>query len=317
VFFSCAEDGRINKYDLRINTSCNREPCKRHTFLDLNVIHNPRKRANTQQFNDNNNEDCSQSDSESEQQSERRRRPFAFRSGSDMSVTAISIRPDNPVYLAAACGDDTIRIYDQRFVGSSSPFHRDIQVYQFIPTAMRQKQNQDPSKRHQMTSLKFDPNGGGDLCASYSSDKIYWIRPGAGLVDNPKKMRKGAVRISKKKKLSDSDNHLNNMEVDDIDMNEGKSKKENLIDFGGERDTIPTSENIKNQVDNNDNETSDSQKNLCTEMQDINDIKDEQEEYEDDYMYSSDEEDSDTEEAHDEDVAMTYTGHLNSRTMVR
>ncbi|GBB88576.1 hypothetical protein RclHR1_15100003 [Rhizophagus clarus] len=320
VFFSCAEDGRINKYDLRISTSCNHEPCKRHTFLDLNTNHIPGKRANSRQSNDNN-EDRSQSEPESEQRPERRRRPFAFRSGSDMSVTAISIRPDNPVYLAAACGDDTIRIYDQRFVRSNMPYHRDIQVYQFIPTAMRQKQNQD--QRHQMTSLKFDPNGGGDLCASYSSDKIYWIRPGAGLVDNPKKMRKGAVRISKKKKQNDSDNHLednmevDNIEVEDLNMNEGKTKEENLSDFGGERDTIPTSGNIKNLVDNNDDEILGNQQILSTEMQNLNDVKDEQEEYEDDYMYSSDEEDSDIEEARDEDIAMNYTGHLNSRTMIK
>ncbi|PKK67249.1 WD40 repeat-like protein [Rhizophagus irregularis] len=344
VFFSCAEDGRINKYDLRMNTSCNREPCKRHTFLDLNVNHNPRKRASNQQSSDNN-EDRSQSEPESEQRSERRRRPFAFRAGSDMSVTAISIRPDYPVYLAAACGDDTIRIYDQRFVRSSSAYHRDVQVYQFIPTVMRQ----DPSKRHQMTSLKFDPNGGGDLCASYSSDKIYWIRPGAGLVDNPKKMRKGAVRISKREKQGDSDNHsedkmkVDNMQVDNINMNEEKTKEENLFDLFGERDTIPTSENIKDQVDimneektkkeklidfvgerdtiptseNINNNINEIRQNLYAEMQNMNDIKDEQEEYEDDYMYSSDEEDNDMEETHDEDVAMTYTGHLNSRTMIK
>jgi hypothetical protein len=126
-------------------------------------------------------------------------------------------------------------------------------------------------------------------------------------------------------------------------MNEEKTKEENLFDFVGERDTIPTSENIKDQVDimneektkkeklidfvgerdiiptseNNNNNINEIRQNLYAEMQNMNDIKDEQEEYEDDYMYSSDEEDNDMEETHDEDVAMTYTGHLNSRTMVR
>ncbi|RIA89027.1 WD40-repeat-containing domain protein [Glomus cerebriforme] len=345
LFFSCAEDGRINKYDLRISKSCICEHCKRHTFIDLNVNHNPRRRANLRNDNnDDDDDDRSHSEPESEQH---RRRTFSFRSIAETSVTAISIRPDNPVYLAAACGDDTVRIYDRRFVRSSTssnmPYHRDSQVYQFIPRAMRQKQDQDPWNRHRMTSLKYDPHGGGDLCVSYSNDKVYLIRPGAGLIDNPRKMRKGAVMISKKKKRSDSELEIkhseDNMEIDNINIVKNlvedtsiktksdfvakeKTGEKNLNDFGQERDTIPTSENfVKDQVYNNDEEIlSDQGNQQRTEMQNMDDMEVEEEEHEDDYMYSSDEneeEDSDIEEAYDEDVAMTYTGHLNSTTMIK
>jgi len=336
VFFSCADDGRINKYDLRISKSCD-EHCKRHIFLDLNPTHNPRRRNfrsrnQSNDINDDINSAHPQSEPETEHQSERRRR-FFIRSPRDMSVTAISIRPDNPVYLAAACGDDTVRIYDKRFVKTSTasniPYHRDSQVYQFIPTAMRQKQNEDPLYHHRMTSMKYDPNGGGDLCVSYSSDKVYLVRPGAGLIDKPRKTRKGAVRISKKQEQK-SESKLSevNMEIDKDLIEEksfvgrGKSKEKNSY---GERDTIPTSyffENtIENQgIDNNDDEILSDQDNHQPEIQNMKDVKDD-EEYEDDYMYSSDENDEDEddidfEKAYDEDIAMTYTGHLNSRTMV-
>ncbi|CAG8527537.1 15071_t:CDS:2 [Funneliformis caledonium] len=332
VFFSCADDGRIKRYDLRISKSCDKN-CRRHTFLDMNPTRKPKKRdlQNRDKPNDKSDDARSQSESESEQQSERSRINFFPFRHRDVGITAMSIRPDNPIYLAAACGDDTVRIYDRRFIkvpssGSNIPYHQDSQVYRFLPNAMRQNPDKESSNHHRMTSLKYDPNGGGDLCVSYSSDKVYLIRPGAGLIDKPRKTRKGAVRISRKKERDESepenkpsdDNVEGESPIKNI-VGKGKAKEENSCE---ERDTIPTSylfeSTIKNkEVDNYDEEVLSDQDNRQPVTQKMNDIKDEDDDY-DDYMYSSDEDDEeDIDEVHDEDIAMSYTGHLNSRTMIK
>ncbi|CAG8520415.1 3770_t:CDS:2, partial [Dentiscutata heterogama] len=247
IFFSCADDGLINKYDLRISNSCLCNHCKRHLFLDLNPVrrqsrksqNNFQGRRGTRQSTDGD-DSRSLSEPESEQFSERRRRTFSFRSAKDMSVTAISIRPDNPIYFAAACGDDTVRIYDQRFVRTPSsssdiPYHRDGQVYQFIPTQMRQNQRRDEFNRHRMTSMKFDPNGGGDLCISYSSEKVYLIRPGNSFNNNCKS-RNGDFRISRKQKRN---------KVVDSDLVDNKPKdiiiNDNDIDLKNDEMDVDTS----------------------------------------------------------------------------
>ncbi|CAI2182657.1 2781_t:CDS:2 [Funneliformis geosporum] len=283
VFFSCADDGRIKRYDLRISKSCD-ENCKRHTFLDMNPTRKP-KRSDLQsrdQPNDKNDDARSQSEPESEQQSDRTINFFPFRTRREVGVTAISIRPDNPDYMATACGDDTVRIYDRRFIssGSNISYHQDSQVYRFIPTAMRQNLDKESSNHHRMTSLKYDPNGGGDLCVSYSSDKVYLLRPGAGLIDKPRKTRKGAVSISKKKERDESESESKPSE-DNVErespitkmVGKGKAKEENSFE---ERDTIPTSYLFENTIKNKEVDNYD-----------------------------------------DEVLTMSYTGHLNSRTMIK
>ncbi|CAG8523024.1 7308_t:CDS:2 [Paraglomus brasilianum] len=182
VFFSCSDDGCINLFDLRVSTSCTGQTSQ-------------------------------STDQESSRRRDRRRRPLGlFTYGS--AVTAISIRPDNPVYLAAACSDETVRIYDRRFVRppSENVYHREGQVYQFIPSHLKSRRREAAngtgrlrsaaihSHPHKMTSLKFDPNGGGDLCASYSREKVYLIRPHGGKFDKVVSKRNGGIRVLNKGK---------------------------------------------------------------------------------------------------------------------
>ncbi|KAG9292705.1 hypothetical protein G9A89_008293 [Geosiphon pyriformis] len=230
IFFDCSDDGTINQYDLRIRTSCDCDHCSQHTLLDLNQKRRPqrekRKLASKNSHMDNLEETRSQSEPESEQQSRRRRRPFILRSSDAMSITGITIRPDNTVYLAAACSDDTVRIYDRRFIKppSENAYHRDSQVYSFIPNEVKHdKAYRKEARRrfeplyHRMTCLKYDPSGGGDLLASYSRGKVYLIRPGGGKIDQIGKPRLGGIRAVKKKKLKDnkdeSENVLENLEI--------------------------------------------------------------------------------------------------------
>ncbi|CAG8565430.1 8397_t:CDS:2, partial [Cetraspora pellucida] len=295
IFFSCADDGLINRYDLRISTSCFCHHCKRHLFLDLNPVrrqsrksqNNFQGRRGTRQSTDSD-DPRSHSEPESEQFSERRRRAFSFRSAKDMSVTAISIRPDNPIYFAAACGDDTVRIYDQRFVrtpssGSDTPYHREGQVYQFIPTKMRQKQQEDQYHRHRMTSMKFDPNGGGDLCISYSGEKVYLIRPGSGFNDKKGNPRNGGFKISKKPKRN---------KVIDSELVDNKPK-----DVVNDNNSIDL-KNVKMDVDSSIPESSDNDKSDSTQSYDASSIPE-------------------VDSCHEDHSSTVYTGHLNSRTMIK
>ncbi|CAG8567955.1 17333_t:CDS:2 [Racocetra fulgida] len=236
----------------------------------------------------------SHSEPESEQFSERRRRTFAIRSAKDMSVTAISIRPDNPIYFAAACGDDTVRIYDQRFVrtpsGSDTPYHREGQVYQFIPTEMRQKQQEDQYHRHRMTSMKFDPNGGGDLCISYSGEKVYVIRPGSSFNDKKGKSRNGGFRISRKQKRNKVDFDLvDDKPKDVVNDNNGIELK-----------------NVEMDVDNSIPESSDNDRNDSIRSSSIPEV----DSYHEDHSSTS-------RHVHlQDDIVRVYSGHLNSRTMI-
>ncbi|CAG8493402.1 4493_t:CDS:2 [Ambispora gerdemannii] len=351
IFFDCSDDGRINLYDLRIRTSCNCDGCTRHTFLDLNV---KRRREKKKLFSASSftsaptSEDArSQSEPESEQQSRRRRNPFMLRPSDSISITGIAIRPDNTVYLAAACSDDTVRVYDRRFIpppSSDSVYHRDAQVYTFIPTRMRQKNAQrremsrrfDPLSYHRMTCLQYDPNGGGDILASYSRDKVYLIRPGAGKIERSGKPRMGGIKVPKKEenlveKLIDNDNDLLDDsfvmgQVEDSETeisNDAKNIIEEEMDIAAtnntnsrvfeiEQDAIPISRPM-NIYSNN------AQQNQYEE--DVEEEEEEEDSYEDDNMHSSSDEDDITdlniEEANDEDIVQTFTGHLNEKTMIK
>ncbi|CAG8463613.1 6420_t:CDS:2 [Ambispora leptoticha] len=360
IFFDCSDDGTINLYDLRIRTSCNCDHCTRHTFLDLNMKRRPQKRKLFTTSASKHEDARSQSEPESEQQSRRRRHLFESRSSNSISITNIAIRPDNPVYLAAACSDDTVRVYDRRFIpppSSDSVYHRDAQVYTFIPTRMKHDSTQrkeenhhfDAYNYHRMTCLIYDPNGGGDLLASYSRDKIYLIRPGAGKIKRSGKSRMGGIKVPKKEKnlvdkSIDNDDDL----VDEARIMESANERvtndaENII---GEEMDISSDNNNQNVDTKGKNKESDgniegsgskanytaaapeTEDNIPTSRPlhiNSNDIQQnlyetEDIDYEDDNMHSSsDEDDTDfnIEEANDEDIVQTFSGHLNEKTMIK
>nr|CAG8571489.1 5863_t:CDS:2 [Entrophospora candida] len=222
IFFSCSADGLINQYDLRIKKSCPCNHCKQHIFLDLNPTSNPNKhRLNSitiDNGNDNNN----------------------------MSITAISIRPDNPVYMAAAC-DDTVRIYDRRYVMKSA-YHRESQVYQFIPKLMR---DSSASTQNKMTSLKFDPCGGGDLCASYSNSKIYLIRPNA---DQEKKSSSHKSSIKKQKQINDEGIDRDTVSHNLMDNGDNNQNHSHLLSMLSMEGVVCGSDSSDGNVDNIDRE---------------------------------------------------------------
>ncbi|KAF9978343.1 hypothetical protein BGZ73_002726 [Actinomortierella ambigua] len=169
IFYDCADDGRIHRYDIRIRTSCDCEEseiCDRHAFINVNSNY-PSTRRNlfASAFS-----------------------PFRFGRQSKLGITAITQRPENPVYIAAACSDDTVRIFDTRMVGSSSN-HRDAQVYSYNPFVpqgfvvgsdgeLKAGTNTDRSRLStKITSLKYDPSGSGQLLVSYSRGDCYLIQP--------------------------------------------------------------------------------------------------------------------------------------------
>ncbi|KAK9702466.1 hypothetical protein K7432_011238 [Basidiobolus ranarum] len=156
VFFDCSDDGKVNSYDLRIRTSCNcQQGCERHTILNINP------------------EDAL----------------ISLWGNNLKEIRGMNIRPDNPVYFAVSCSDDSVRVYDRRFVSRTQrpPPH----VYGFVPGHIREKHANHASSRlwrlndgNRITSLKFDPSGTGELLISYSRDIIRLVKPDLGTGNN-------------------------------------------------------------------------------------------------------------------------------------
>ncbi|KAF9368729.1 DDB1- and CUL4-associated factor 8, partial [Mortierella sp. AD011] len=173
-----SDDGRINRYDIRVRTSCDcdgLENCDRHTFININAnLRDPLVRP---------------------------RNFFAFgRRRTEIGVSAITQRPEDPNYMAAACSDDTVRIYDCRNVTSSGD-HRSAQVYSFSPFVppgwvigsdgeLEEGVNRARSSiGTKITSLKYDPCRSGQLLASYSRGNCYLIDPSGMATDISMKSR--------------------------------------------------------------------------------------------------------------------------------
>ena len=105
----------------------------------------------------------------------------------EIGISAIAQQPENPVYFAAACSDDTVRIYDSRKVDPSN--HRGAQVYSisaYVPVQyvvgpngeLERGVNHDrASLETRITSLKYDPCRSGQLLVSYSRGNCYLIDP--------------------------------------------------------------------------------------------------------------------------------------------
>ncbi|KAF9366352.1 WD and tetratricopeptide repeat protein [Mortierella sp. NVP85] len=164
IFYDCSDDGKINRYDTRIRTSCkcgDDEDCERHTFVNIN--------------------------SHLRGQGDLPMETSLFHVFHRLGVSAITQRPENPTYIAAACGDDTVRIYDARYVSSNN--HRSGQVYSFspyVPTGwvvgddgelQRGTNRERGSIGTRITALKYDPCRTGQLLASYSRGNCYLIDP--------------------------------------------------------------------------------------------------------------------------------------------
>ncbi len=91
---------------------------------------------------------------------------------SPVGITAFSSRPDRPMYMALACTDDTIRMYDRRFL--SAPVYADTlpesddlpsiksyqaEVYRFSPASMRMNAR---LHQHEMEAAFEDESNDGE-----------------------------------------------------------------------------------------------------------------------------------------------------------
>ena len=79
-----------------------------------------------------------------------------------MAVTAISTNPLQPYYLATACSDGYVRIYDRRSTTEQC-------VSMFAPDAVL---SNDVSDEHRMTALEYDSTGT-ELLLSYSDHDLF------------------------------------------------------------------------------------------------------------------------------------------------
>ncbi|KAJ3318410.1 hypothetical protein HDU76_000830 [Blyttiomyces sp. JEL0837] len=118
LFFSCADDGTVNQYDIRIRTSCDCEGCTLHTLIDINRSKtSPRSCRSLSKSLPS--DSSSNSSSRAHLSATSRRLMRMFGTSSDgLSVSAISLHPLESYYMALACSDDVVRIYDRRQVKS-------------------------------------------------------------------------------------------------------------------------------------------------------------------------------------------------------
>ena len=91
---------------------------------------------------------------------------------SKTSVTSLSINPDNPVYLAAACSDSVVRIYDQRMIQKGRP------VCDLCPDHIK-KRSKKVFSNNRITSLEYSRSGK-ELLVSYTSEYVYLFRLNSG-----------------------------------------------------------------------------------------------------------------------------------------
>jgi WD40 repeat protein len=182
VWYSCASDGTVNRYDSRVATSCNCGGCTRFTIIDINCgAGKDAKVEHALQVPEQHT---------SPQLESPLARSFVMRQffrttdwNPEFGISCISVDPGNPNHLATASDDDYIRIWDLRFVPShwtnavtkSSPKSRG-QVYHYTPFSQ--------TRRHKITSARFDPSGSGDLAVSYAKNHVRLIRPSFESLEN-------------------------------------------------------------------------------------------------------------------------------------
>jgi WD40 repeat protein len=212
VFLSCSRDGTVNRYDLRIASSCDCIGCNRHTLIDINCS------------------SCCKSSTGIDGSI----RPISgyfgrssftnsFHILGKVGVTAISINRRNPNHLAVGCTDGYVKIYDMRklnivisddisFVSAKSS--NNAIIYDFKPSHLRysdlsssdgsdysvsdvseeneeehiseeeveisdNEQVEDEEEEeddHKITAVVFDP-GSDHLLVSYSGEHLYRINP--------------------------------------------------------------------------------------------------------------------------------------------
>ncbi|KNE60185.1 hypothetical protein AMAG_05604 [Allomyces macrogynus ATCC 38327] len=165
VFYSCSDDGHINRYDLRERTSCNcHGQCTRHSFINyqqvrLNVQHRAAGGTGT-----------APAVPEQTPASTSRSRLFERLLGLSppSGVTCLDFRPDFPAYLAASSNDDRVSVFDKR--QPTRP------VYQFVPPFANSRAR--ARVPHKITDCRFDPlSVDGELLVSYSDQDTYLVRP--------------------------------------------------------------------------------------------------------------------------------------------
>lgn len=131
-FFSCAQDGTVNLYDLRVRTSCECNGCNRHTYIDVNAT--PRSgggasevvvgRGSAQSDRRHGRHlDCKSAMGVVPHTTRRAASlPFFLQvkvTPGNLAVTSMAVRHDNPMYMSLGCSDDFVRTYDRRYLARS------------------------------------------------------------------------------------------------------------------------------------------------------------------------------------------------------
>ncbi|KAI9187803.1 DDB1- and CUL4-associated factor 6 [Blastocladiella emersonii ATCC 22665] len=165
IFYSCSEDGRVNRYDLREATSCacgGSEGCRRHTLIDYAEVARARTASASARGN------ASASPRASAPTSRFIRQLLSL--GSPEGVSCIARPPALDSTLATATNDDRVSLFDLRM--PARPFHVWTPPYAGTDRRLRVP--------HKITDLRFDPRSDPahpECLVSVSEGDLYLLRP--------------------------------------------------------------------------------------------------------------------------------------------
>ncbi|KAI9351563.1 WD40-repeat-containing domain protein [Zopfochytrium polystomum] len=184
LFFSCSDDGTVNQYDLRQRTSCECDGCGNHTLIDVNLsktadlsctLDYSKTRTLFPLVDSSGGGSTPDPATSARTRSSRLSRQLLSmvgRSSESVAVSAMSLHPLHPAYLALGCSDDTVRVFDRRMVrtpgrnwSSDPPSSSNGEVYAFRPSDYGHG-------RRASTSSDSDSDGSGHL--ENDDDDSHW-----------------------------------------------------------------------------------------------------------------------------------------------
>ncbi|KAJ3210938.1 hypothetical protein HK099_008143 [Clydaea vesicula] len=151
IFYSCSEDGTINRYDLREIDSCNcaRKHCNKNLFLDINE--GPHSKSNKIPFN-------------------KYTRKISFKweneANSYFGICSFDFDPFNYNNLIVGTSNDLVMLYDKRKPSSA--------VLKYRPEHLKPVEGK-AGKFKKISSIKYNPEKIGEVLASYSRDGLYLL----------------------------------------------------------------------------------------------------------------------------------------------
>ncbi|KAJ1508726.1 DDB1- and CUL4-associated factor 6 [Coelomomyces lativittatus] len=174
IFYSCSDDGKLLRYDLRRRTSCpcQEEECHAHAFIDYKSIQSTRRSSSSSS--------STSPPPPRREGSEERTGPSSRSSTTSWlsrmlpgvmepstGITCFDLHPFQPHVFTLATNDDKVSFIDARWPCQF--------LHQYIPSFYRHHQRRFLA--YKITDVRFDPYGSGEVLVFYARQALQLIRP--------------------------------------------------------------------------------------------------------------------------------------------